>query len=375
MSNTFFEKFDKSLLWAGALVLGCLGVVIWDQEIQWRTREDYAFGYLVPVFFGYVLFERWPQIRAVLLGEEPAPETIPGPSPKIYDVLVFAGLLLSLFSFAIGAVMRAVNGTNILATYFNTFGFLGIFAGGLWLFSAKNALGRTLGFRERVSFLRLFTFPVLVWLISGPMLYIMDTSVRTFLLVRVTLIVVDLLNSVGMDLHANQGIITLPRILPTGLHDIVGVTDACSGVRSLTACIFMGAFLSAIFVKGAVRKVVLLGMALVFAVVLNLMRTSFLTMWAYKNGSKALEYDLWGNPVTLANGDANPAFTLGTVHDVVGYTAMTLTFLLLLAVLPVVNLRLRRSDQEMRGRGKRGQKGKGTETGNSQAIEVDGNRD
>jgi exosortase/archaeosortase family protein len=228
-----------------------------------------------------------------------------------------------------------------------TFGFIGVFIGSLWLFSAKNAAGRILGFRERVDFLRLFTFPVLVWLISGPMLYIMDTQVRTFLLVRVTLIVVSLLNGIGMDVSASQGIITLPRILPTGNHDIVGVTDACSGVRSLTACIFMGAFLSAIFVKGAVRKVVLLVMSLVFAILLNLVRTSFLTMWAFKNGSKTLEYDLWGNTVTLPNGDPNPAFTLGTVHDVAGYAAMSLTFLLLLALLPIVNLRLRRSEREM----------------------------
>ena len=112
----------------------------------------------------------------------------------------------------------------------------------------------------------------------------------------------------------------------------------------------MGAFLSSIFVKGPVRKVILLAMSLVFAVVLNLMRTTFLTMWAFKNGSKALEYDLWGNAEKLANGELNPAFTIGNVHDVAGYAAMTLTFLLLLASLPVVNLRLRRSDHEMNGK-------------------------
>jgi exosortase/archaeosortase family protein len=347
MSLNFFEKFDKNLLWAGALVLGCLGIVIWDQEIQWRSREDYAFGYLVPVFFGYVLYERWPQIRAVLLGEDAPPVPLPAPPDKRWDKLVFAAIVPSLFLFALGAVMHAVNGTNIMATYFNTFGFIVLFVGTLWLFSEKNAVGRVLGFKERVDFLRLFTFPVLVWLISGPMLYIMYTQVRTFLLVRVTLIVVEVLRAIGMDVTASQGIITLPRILADGRHDIVGVTDACSGVRSLTACIFMGAFLSAIFVKGSVRKVVLLGMSLAFAVLLNLIRTTFLTMWAFKYGSKAIEYDFWGNAEKLPSGELNPAFTLGNVHDVMGYAAMGLTFLFLLASLPIVNLRLRREAREI----------------------------
>jgi exosortase/archaeosortase family protein len=330
------EEFDRTLLHAAILVLGCLGVVIWDQEIQWRMREDYRFGYLVPVFFLYVLHVRWGQIRAILLKRKLSAKPPPSPVAPVWDRAAAVVLFTALFFFALGAAMRAINGPNIMATYLNTGGFVGIALTGLWFFSEKNAGGRVLGLKKRIRFIRLFTFPVLVWLISGPMLYLLDTSVRTYLLVRVGIIVANVLQGLGMDVTACQGIITLPRILPDGSNDIVGVSDACSGVRSLTACIFMGAFLSTEFVQGGIRKLLLLGLSLGFAIVLNLIRTTFLTMWAFKNGAKTLEYDLWLNPAN------SPDYSLGNVHDIAGYAAMGLTFLLLLASLPLVNLRLRK---------------------------------
>src|SRR5690606_19664961 len=43
------------------LVLGIVLVVllIYDQQASWRQREDYYFGFLVPVFVYLVLEERW----------------------------------------------------------------------------------------------------------------------------------------------------------------------------------------------------------------------------------------------------------------------------------------------------------------------------
>ena len=42
------------------------GFTTWDQWATWSTKDDYTFGYLVPVFVAYVLWDRWPELRALL---------------------------------------------------------------------------------------------------------------------------------------------------------------------------------------------------------------------------------------------------------------------------------------------------------------------
>lgn len=351
-----FAQFEKSFAWASFFLAGCIGVVIWDQSLQWRTREDYTFGYLVPFFFAYILYDRWPALKRLLLGETgpEVGETVPASSPWFLDVFVYAGLLAGLFFFALGAVMRAISGPSIFATYFNTGGLVVLFFGLAWVFSEKDAAGRPLGFKIRRGVLALLVFPACIWLVSGPLLFLLDTSVRTFLLQMVTSSVSSLLQEMNMNVTHAGNVIFLPRLLADGTRDSVGVADACSGVRSLTACIFMGAVLSAVFLQGAVRKLLLLFFSALAALVLNILRTVFLTMWAYQNGSPSLEADFGGN----APGSGN--FT-GSVHDVAGYMAMGITFAILLMAIPFLNLRFKRSDEEMhrlRMQGKRRKKKK-----------------
>ncbi|MDR2429816.1 MAG: exosortase/archaeosortase family protein [Puniceicoccales bacterium] len=349
MQNTSTPKLDRAFIPAAAFLLGCLGIVIWDQCFQWHTREDYNFGFLVPFCFGYVLYDRWPAIRATLLGTAPEPSPAPPPAGRHWDTLVYAGLALALPLFGLGAAMRAISGPGILATWFNTFGFISIFLGLAWTFSKENAAGRALSFKERSRFIALFAFPALVWFISGPMLYLMDTQIKILLLREVTSAVVNMLGWVDINLTQEGNVILLPQVLPGGQHDSVGVADACSGIRSLTACTFMGAFLSATFLHGPVRKILLLAASLIFALLLNVLRTGFLTLWAFKKGSAALSLDLWGAVEKLPNGVRNPEFTLGTVHDIAGYIAMGMTFMLLLAMLPVLNANYTRRTPETHG--------------------------
>jgi exosortase/archaeosortase family protein len=105
-------------------------------------------------------------------------------------------------------------------------------------------------------------------------------------------------------------------VLPTGS---VGVADACSGIRSLTACLFAGSFLSAVFLDRLWKKITLVGAAMGLAFLTNLGRSLFLTAWAYRNGPGAIE---------------------GMVHDVAGYAVLGLTVVGLLCLLPLLNLRI-----------------------------------
>ena len=51
-----------------ALGLGAafLGFVAWDQSHWWRVKEDYSFGWLVPVFVIFVVHDRWSRTLAAL---------------------------------------------------------------------------------------------------------------------------------------------------------------------------------------------------------------------------------------------------------------------------------------------------------------------
>jgi len=110
-------------------------------------------------------------------------------------------------------------------------------------------------------------------------------------------------------------------VLPSGL---VGVEDACSGIRSLTGCLFAGSCLAAVFVERLWRKVLLVAVAMLLAMLTNLARSLFLTAWAYHYGPDAIA---------------------GTVHDVAGYAVLGLTVAGLLGVLPLLNLRWSTDDR------------------------------
>jgi exosortase/archaeosortase family protein len=108
--------------------------------------------------------------------------------------------------------------------------------------------------------------------------------------------------------------------------------------------------LSAIFFNRWWKKILLLGLSAVLAFVMNIFRSLFLTGWAYKYGSDALDADFWGHQELLkdpAGGKAipNPAFHLITVHDFAGYAVLGLTLAGLLLLIPILNFKLELDDE------------------------------
>ena len=112
-------------------------------------------------------------------------------------------------------------------------------------------------------------------------------------------------------------VLVLPEVVP-GQRNEVGVAEACSGIRSLTGCLFAGSFLAAVFLEKLWKKTLLVGMAAVFAFGMNIVRALFLTGWAYRHGSDAIH----------------------NVHDIAGYAVLGLTVAGLLCLLPLLNLKI-----------------------------------
>jgi len=77
-----FKKLARDQLVAVGMLLGFAVYTVWDQFFWWGAREDYSFGYLVPFFAIYVIYDRWPVIRSYLLRGE-APEVVAAPAAPV----------------------------------------------------------------------------------------------------------------------------------------------------------------------------------------------------------------------------------------------------------------------------------------------------
>lgn len=303
----------QSLRFALFAAIGILAFLTWDQLHWWTTKTDYNFGFLVPLFVAYVMYERLPAIRKALAGPMPPPSA---PGRVLAWMAVACGGLLFLF----GALIRA-NQAQPPASFA-----LAVSAGVIILAliylqtpvnpgaDAAPVAGAGSVFSPRLQFTAMFLFPAFVWVLSAPLLGVVETQITVFLLNKVSWVVYSSFSFLGIPILRDGAVLTL------GDGNSVLVEDACSGIRSLTGCIFVGTFLAAVFLNRLWKKVLLVTLAALLAVVTNIGRGVFLTAWAYANGSGSIA---------------------GTVHDVTGYAVLGVTFVLLWCLLPLFNLKIR----------------------------------
>ena len=329
-----FKNLARDQLVAIAMLLGFAIYTIWDQFYWWGAREDYSFGYLVPFFAIYVIYDRWPVIRSYLLRGE-APEVVATPAApgttvftQLFEWLAYAVFLGGLSLFAIGALLRSVTGPQNPASLAIAAGFGGLLLSVVFIMTKERVDGQPMSLRSRLMLTGLFLFPALIWLISAPMVSVVEKEIRVFLLTKVTIVVFNLFDIIGYAIEREGNVLLLPE-------GQVGVEEACSGIRSLTACLFAGSFLAAVFLNRFWKKVLLVAAAMGFAVLTNLIRSAFLTLWAYNYGSQAIDAH-WVLPLV---GD------IGSVHDVTGFAILGFTCVGLILLLPIFNFSLKDFDE------------------------------
>lgn len=299
---------------------GFLAFVGWDQSHWWRIKQDYTFGWLVPLFVAFVVHDRWPKILAAINACSAAGSPRAGGGAKwLLRGAVAVTLSFGVLMFLLGAFYRAGAGTSQPGTLAITLGMCGILLPLLFINAPDSAAPvRGSVFADaRLRLMALFLFPVLVWLVSAPMVSAVETQLNLALLRKVVTVVAFTFDMLGLPIEQQGNVLALPPI--DGKPNQVGVEDACSGIRSLTGCVFAGSFLAAVFVDKLWKKIALLVAAMLLAFVTNLGRSLFLTAWAYNYGHEAIE---------------------GKVHDVAGYAVLGLTVIGLLCLLPVLNLKL-----------------------------------
>ena len=321
LAQKYFPGVPIVFLTALSLSAGFMAFVAWDQSHWWRVKEDYTFGWLVPLFTGYVVHDRWPQLIRRLQMAKAGPAR---PRWARVALNVSAGLALTFGAlfFLLGAFYRAGAGMSQPGTFALTVGMVAIVLPLLYFNIPRcpeSMLGSSASFRladvfddGRLRVAALFLFPVLIWLISAPLVSAVEKELSDFLLRKVVMVVAFCFDMLGFPLEQQGNVLVLPK-------GSVGVADACSGIRSLTACLFAGSFLGAVFFEQTWKKIALVGASMIFAFLMNLARGLFLTAWAYAYGPDAIN---------------------GFVHDVAGYSVLGLTCAGLLALIPLLNLKL-----------------------------------
>ncbi len=344
-NTSVFSRLPFEVRIAAFVLLAMVGFVIYDQQHWWLLRPDYLFGFFVPFFIYFILEDRLPQIASHFgipvppkkkKGQPDTPSSTadslsPPPPAKESSALRALGHLVfwpmtlgSLVFFLFGAVYRAAEGPSPTASMFIAAGLAGSILGFVWIFTDKDVSGSQTPSTSRWSIVMLFLFPALIWMLSAPTFSALEKMISTFLMNKVAFVVFNVFEVAGYPLIREGSVL----IMPNG--EMVGVEEACSGIRSLTACLFAGAFVSALFIKEWWKKPLLIAASMGLAVLGNLFRSLFLTVWAFNYGSESIN---------------------GKVHDITGYAVMVFTFVGLAILLPIFNFKLEYDDPRSGPRG------------------------
>ena len=251
-SRSFFK-------WALLILpLGYLWFHLIDNlRLEWTSNPQYSYGLVVPLLVVGLLVRRWHRIIGVS-----AVSAIRNPWPA-----VLLGSLLAFFYLPTRLVEAATPEWRPLQWL------LAIEIIGLTLYAIYLAGGK--------SWLRQAAFPVAFFLVAIPWPTLIEQPIIQGLSRINAAIVVNVLLFLNLPAIQHGNVIEVS----TGM---VGVNDACSGIRSLQSSLMISLFLGEYYMFGWRRRLFLLPTSLALALILNVCRTSWLTWLAAKNGVGAI---------------------------------------------------------------------------------------
>ena len=277
---------------------------------QWSIYDQYRYGWAVPCLCLYLAWQRWKSLGS--RGDSPIPlgtSTVGVPVSQLSTFNAFRGSTgdapvalgvplsapfvapISAFQlFAFSAFCLLLLPTRILQE-----------ANPLWRFAsyalACEAIVITLaliclagGFRA----LRQFAFPVCFFLVAVPWPTPVEGAIIQSLTRLNTATVLEIVNVLGVPALVHGNVIEVS----TGL---VGVDEACSGIRSTQAVFMLALFFGEYYREGVRARLMLLAGGLFAALLLNIVRTSILIGLAAHGGTALSEkwHDTTGITVLL----------------------------------------------------------------------------
>ncbi|MBN2234104.1 MAG: exosortase/archaeosortase family protein [Opitutales bacterium] len=230
-------------------------------EIEWRHNEQYQFGYFVPFFTLYLL--------AMRLRDAPPSQ----PTSQPFKLLWLPALALLPL-----VIVRTANPDW-------RFIYLALTANALIassLLIAYAAGRRTLYHLLPAALMILFAVP---WMTR------IENSLIQYLMHLVATITVDILNLMGIFAVRHGNLIQLSDTM-------VGVEEACSGIRSLQSSLMAGYLFGELFRYRWSGRAALIFVGAILTFLLNIARTLSLTWITYSHGSDAFRQ--WHDPIGQA---------------------------------------------------------------------------
>jgi exosortase len=248
------------LVFLGLLWIPTIAVM----ELEWRLNEQYNYGYFVPVFVLYLVYLRWQQ----------RPDFQPAKVPVFY-------LIAGCLSLIPVHMLQSANPDWRLV---------------YWLLTLQ-ALVLTLLASARIAGWRAswhFAPALIMILFSVPWITTVENRVTSALMEWVALFTVEVVNLMGIYAVRLGNVIQLPNAM-------VGVEEACSGVRSLQSSLMAGYLFGELMQLRFFARGLLIGLGVIVTFVFNLGRTLGLTFITHYGGKEG--YDAWhdhlGNAVAI----------------------------------------------------------------------------
>jgi exosortase len=239
--------------------------VLWADLIrqlsyEWRTNEQYAYGWFVPFFALALFWRRWMT--------RPAARPQASPFWLVALVVVAAAILLPV------RVVYEINPDWPLCSWLMTLTVVGIslyavFLAGGW------------------KWVRHFAFPVCFILVAVQWPYRIEHGLTQGLMRVVAGVTVELLGWLNIPAFQHGNLIELS----TG---VVGIDEACSGIRSFQSTLMAALFLGELYRLRVWARAGLVGCGLLLAFCLNVVRTLLLSWQASQHGLAIL--DKWHDP-------------------------------------------------------------------------------
>ncbi len=132
-----------------------------------------------------------------------------------------------------------------------------------------------------------YAFPIAFFLLSIPWPSAMEQLITGKLMAAVAWLTVELLNLMGTPAIQRGNIIETAS-------GLVGIDEACSGVRSLQATLMAAVFIGELMRLATARRVLLVGLGVLVTLLFNVVRTFLLTRTAAVDGLQALAQ--WHDP-------------------------------------------------------------------------------
>ncbi len=238
---------------------GSWGLLIFHLSREWWINPQYGYGFLVPIFCGWILWNRRSEIAEAFNQVTP-----PQRSRWIHAFFYLgaAGLFLLELLRQVSPLLRHIGMMGVCLCVGFTF-----------------CLLKQLGLRRLPSVLKgsiLLFFTAIPWPTS------LETSLVQLLKTEIAGMTSEILNLIGILAIQRGNLIELSQ-------GIVSIEEACSGLRSLQSCIMIGVALGQFFCLSWYRAVALMVLSVFLALLGNLIRTTTLTVIAAWKGPSSIE--------------------------------------------------------------------------------------